>query len=503
MSGFFFVDILGLQDILNQISGGAERSLFLHRTHLPPRKKVLAAESTECVEKKTKSVAKKPGGKKMGKKTNLKIWWVISVLLASVLSGSVWATGTYDSGDGSEGNPFQINTPAQMDEIGQHSEDWDNHFLLVNDIDLISFTGSSFNIIGTPTVQFNGVFDGNDHSISNFTYESSGTESTYIALFGQVSGQIKNLTLIDPNISGGSRGTGAVVGWLDGGSIINCHVRGGSISGNYDAGGLAWGSDGTVTNSSSTASVHGGDSVGGLLGALDSSGTVSNCYSSGDVSGDEYVGGLVGYGANYATVSKCYSTGNVSGNLLVGGFIGINDAIYIYDSYSTGNVSGNRAVGGFVGDNGGLISNCYSTGTVEGTTFVEGFGGDPGGGVLDSFWDVNSSGQTTSEGGTGKTTAQMQTKSTFTDAGWDFSTPIWEICEGTNYPKLTWQIPLGDFICPDGVTMFDFSILAAAWFSSPSDSHWNPICDISDPNDNLIDELDLDVFTDNWLVGVE
>jgi len=60
----FFVDFLGLQDILNQFSGGVERNLFLHRTNLPPRKKVLATESTECVEKKTKTVTKKPEDEK-------------------------------------------------------------------------------------------------------------------------------------------------------------------------------------------------------------------------------------------------------------------------------------------------------------------------------------------------------------------------------------------------------------------------------------------------------
>ena len=62
-----------------------------------------------------------------------------------------------------------------------------------------------------------------------------------------------------------------------------------------------------------------------------------------------------------------------------------------------------------------------------------------------SFWDTQTSGMTTSEGGTGKTTAEMQTQNTFTDAGWDFvgedvngTDDIWDI-EGTNYPNLSWQ----------------------------------------------------------------
>jgi hypothetical protein len=97
----------------------------------------------------------------------------------------------------------------------------------------------------------------------------------------------------------------------------------------------------------------------------------------------------------------------------------------------------------------------------------------------------------------------MQTESTFTSAGWDFTTPIWKMnCEGMSYPKLNWWEPvLGDFGCPDGVTLPDFSILASAWYADPNLPNWNPVCDISVPNDNFIDELDLRVFSENYLTG--
>jgi hypothetical protein len=60
---------------------------------------------------------------------------------------------------------------------------------------------------------------------------------------------------------------------------------------------------------------------------------------------------------------------------------------------------------------------------------------------------------------------------------------------------------LGDFDANGEVDFFDFSIFALAWSSSPGDDNWNPRCDISDPSDNVIDELDLDAFTHNWLAG--
>ena len=59
---------------------------------------------------------------------------------------------------------------------------------------------------------------------------------------------------------------------------------------------------------------------------------------------------------------------------------------------------------------------------------------------------------------------------------------------------------LVDTLEPDGdVDMYDLAILASAWPSIPGDNNWNPACDISDPNDNVINMLDLTVFLDNQL----
>ena len=62
------------------------------------------------------------------------------------------------------------------------------------------------------------------------------------------------------------------------------------------------------------------------------------------------------------------------------------------------------------------------------------------------FWDIQTSGQATSAGGTGKTTAEMQTAKTFLDAGWDFvgetangTEDIWWINEGKDYPRFVWE----------------------------------------------------------------
>jgi hypothetical protein len=134
------------------------------------------------------------------------------------------------------------------------------------------------------------------------------------------------------------------------------------------------------------------------------------------------VGNLGGFGS-YGILANCYSTGSVSGGHDVGGLVG-----YIFGSittsYSTGSVSGDHSVGGLVGRSFGAPSS-----------------------ITMSFWDIETSGQATSDGGTGKTTAEMQTASTFLEAGWDFAdelvnenAEIWWIDEGKDYPRLWWEL---------------------------------------------------------------
>jgi hypothetical protein len=69
--------------------------------------------------------------------------------------------------------------------------------------------------------------------------------------------------------------------------------------------------------------------------------------------------------------------------------------------------------------------------------------------VGNSFWDSQTSGQSNSAGGTGKTTAEMKSIATFSGAGWNMiavANPgtrnpayIWNIVDGQTYPFLSWQ----------------------------------------------------------------
>ena len=327
-----------------------------------------------------------------------KIRWVISSLLVTLYFYGLPAQAQYGGGSGEPNDPYLIYTAEQMNAIGAEPNDWDKHFKLMADIDLASYSydtaliapdtdSSKSGFQGTP---FTGVFDGNGLTISNLTIEGVG----YLGLFGQLepTALVKNLGLEAVDVSGSGRHIGGLVGH------------------NY--------------------------------------GHVTQCYTSGSVNGSgQDVGGIVGI--NNGVVSLCCSTSTVSGDVDIGGLVGLNFVGSIANSYSTGFVRGDRSVGGLVGSNvEGDVSQCYSTGSVSGENSVGGLVGHRWGwdAVRACFWDIETSGQTISAGGIGKTTAEMQTASTFLEAGWDFvdetengTEDIWRILEGLDYPRLWWQ----------------------------------------------------------------
>ncbi len=154
------------------------------------------------------------------------------------------------------------------------------------------------------------------------------------------------------------------------------------------------------------------------------------------VTGKEYVGGLVG--RNYGAVTYCWASGTVMGTSVVGGLVGSTyDDSIITASYATCSVTGTSDVGGVAGSNAGEIEACYSIGTVTGTSGVGGFiGYDVDSSVLSSFWDMETSGLTTSAGGIGLTTTQMKTLALFQNAGWALYD--WVMTDG-EYPRLAWE----------------------------------------------------------------
>lgn len=472
---------------------------------------------------------------------------VIAVFLLSFSILPDFVQAQYSGGSGTEADPYQISIIADWQTLMATPADWDTNFILTADLDL---NGVTLTPIGDPNEPyFAGSLNGNGHVIRNVTINMPSTD--YVGLFGYVySGRVSNLGLENANITG-HYSVGGLIGYNFNGTVSDCYVTG-DVNATYTAiGGLIGDNVGTVRNSYATTAVSGLAGIGGLIGVSEGVGTiVSDCHATGPVSntnlpdtGIAWFGGLIGV-VEQTTVSNCYATGNVyvynnSGNLQIGGLIGVNvgtvnncyatgsvggmdyvggligyNANTIGNSYSTGSVIGRYYVGGLIGNNCGssttIVGDCYATGAVTGSSYVGGLIGYNYNPVNACFWDINTTGQETSYGGTGKTTAEMQTKSTFTDAGWDFTnetvngtSDIWRMCtDGIMYPRLNWQSPVGDLACPDGVNFVDFAYFADRWLESDCTSS-NNFCGGADMDSSgTVDMQDLKIFADNWLEGI-
>jgi hypothetical protein len=286
-----------------------------------------------------------------------------------------------------------IRTAEELARIGRDpSYPYNGSYILMSDIDLEGFDyygdGTGWAPIGSELQPFTGTFDGNGFVIVNLYINRP--DADFQGLFGSVEGaSISNVALESVDIAGHNN-----IGGLAG------RIRSGS----------------TVTDSYSTGSVTGIDRVGGLVGRTgththihNDSGFIAGCYSAGTVSGVSYVGGLVGISEGDSTIKQSYSICNVNGYRYVGGFVGDINYTVVTNCYSTGGVRGEYLTGGFIGYKGlgSTVQYCY--------------------------WDTETSGLTTSAGGTGRMTAEMKWQSTFVD--WDFDT-VWQIDEGEMYPYL-------------------------------------------------------------------
>ncbi len=386
------------------------------------------------------------------------------------------AHAKYDGGAGTEASPYLIRTARQMNDIGASPSDWNKHFRLAADLDMSDYVEAAYNIIGTSTTQpFSGIFDGTGHEIFNFSVTSA--QQFYTGLFGCVSGEVKNLGLVKPVVLAQGSRVGALVGQIEHGQVTSCYARGGRVSGDDDVGGLIGRNAGRIFKSYSSGAVLGDTFIGGLVGLL-TDGTVTTSYSKAEVTGTRNVGGLVGKtGDEFAAVTHSYATGSVTGDSYVGGLVGQVERGAAHRSYSTGSVSGNQNVGGLTG-------------------FVRALGA-----VSGCLWDAETSGQSTSGGGSSRMTAEMQTISTFTDQGWDFWA-TWTMCEGMNYPILLWQIPATDYRCPDGVDYIDFAFFAQRWHRQGC-GPGNGNCEGADiDSSGIVDFVDFEIFANRWMEGV-
>jgi len=285
-------------------------------------------------------------------------------------------------------------------------------------------------------------------------------DSDYVGgLIGSTYGNVKK-----SHTEGSVRGhntVGGLAGYVLG-SIDESHSASDSVIGVFEVGGLVGYAASTVDSSYATANVKGDDNVGGLIGSAYSN--VSYSYALGNVDGDgegagaghDNIGGLVGYQYS-GSISKSMALGNVTGTTKLGGLVGRFDGASIDNSYANGNVTGNYYgdpadevgnyyIGGLVGYAKGSLNETYSSGIVKGIDEDPVYTGCMVGYVngylyiKKSYYDkskcslgIDGGEESVTLAGTpDKTTAEMQTQSTFED--WDF-VDTWKIIDDS-YPFL-------------------------------------------------------------------
>ncbi len=292
------------------------------------------------------------------------LWYEVAATQQPPLPAFSGGTGTAES-------PYLIASAEQLNSIAHNPRLMTAHFRLVDDIDL---TGIELLSLGSESVPFAGVFDGDGKTIANLTHTSAGREP--FGVFGHVRGRdmrILNTNLLSPHMDAREgHYVGALVGHLYSGTVSNCHVQGGTVSGRLDTGGLVGlNRFGVLEDCSASAAVTGDLGVGGLVGN-DMDGVTTRCHTVGPVAGAEDVGGLAGL--HGGSMTSCYATGPIAGKDWTGGLIGDNTG-RITNSYAAGAVAGEAKTGGLVGEHRGYINESFATGGVVGKSKTGGLVG--------------------------------------------------------------------------------------------------------------------------------
>lgn len=274
----------------------------------------------------------------------------IAVPVSARTETNVWdgtiASG-FAGGDGTQNNPFQIETAAQLAHFAKTVNEGEaylhKYIVLTADIDLAN---KEWTPIGNHSNLFKGNFNGNNHTVTGMQIRG---ELDRVGLFGEckkfnVDSAIKNITVKDSVICG-NRFVGAIVGSAEEINIENCRSIGNTINGETDVGGIC-----------------------GKIGGY-SVGKVSQCYNSSKVTGQGRVGGIAGMGG---IAENCLNTGEITiiregYRSACGGIFGIfgdaTTSARVTACVNLGKVSGGESFGGIVGktetSSTGHISNCY------------------------------------------------------------------------------------------------------------------------------------------------
>lgn len=327
----------------------------------------------------------------------------------SVWDGSV-ATA-FESGDGSENNPFQIKTPSQQAYLAQQVNTGNSyegcHLEIVSDMDL---AGRSWTPIGTVLRRFSGNLDGKGHKILGLKVDS---EVNYAGLFGYIgrlrdprgngANVVKNLVIPDAELHSPSAISGILCGAVMYASVSDCEVSG-VVETKNGAGGLAgnvfnaeiWDCaievqvkspsvgaicevvqfstiEGCTVRKSKVECIDNHGNAGGLFASASGQNTISRCTCDAEVRLGRFAGGLIGYLNSSANkLTDCIAVCRILGPSSGGGFVGFasNGRDNSFENCGfEGRLEGFNNLGTIVGmDNSGELTftGCWYDGTKTG-----------------------------------------------------------------------------------------------------------------------------------------
>ena len=161
--------------------------------------------------------------------------------------------------------------------------------------------------IGNDVTPFTGTFDGKGHTIKGLTNTSY---AGWMGLFGASTGTIKNVRIVEANITGANDHVGIAVGRVFNGGVVDNVFTSGYVNGRDHVGGVAGDAgegEATVTNCLSAAYVYSREyQAGGIVGWTKGTVTISNNIFIGEAYVGAYggCGGIVGFVEDGTTTVK-------------------------------------------------------------------------------------------------------------------------------------------------------------------------------------------------------
>lgn len=320
-----------------------------------------------------------------------------------------------------------------------------------------SLDGKGFRIknlyCNRPLEVFASMFNTNRGIIKDIIFDSINFTSQRTSTIADDNiGTIQNIKFWFPRIIGSGDSSG--IADTNDGVITGCRIFGGQITATGAASGICDSNYGTISDciASGLCKIAAGstDYASGICDSNDN--LITNCHSNVILSAGRDVSGICDtINIAGAIIERCSSYGSYNGGRFA---TGICDTSYgiVRNCFSKATIKAVQYATGVVRDNAvshmiadPYVNNCYFAGVLNGannwgvTADTDPLSATR---VFNCVWDTDISGTLVSEGGTGKTEAEMRAWLAY--SAWDFLTPIWYLVENSNlqYPALQRKVPM-------------------------------------------------------------